>query len=90
MGFPGGVVSCQCRSCKWLGLIPGSGKSGEGNGNPFQYSCLENTMDKGVSWASQGGLKELGHDWVTEHTHTLKVTVIDEKTFFSIISFKLQ
>ena len=32
-----------------LGLIPGSGRSpGEGNGNPFQYSCLENPMDRGA------------------------------------------
>ena len=30
-----------------MGLIPGSGRSpGEGNGNPFQYSCLENSMDR--------------------------------------------
>ena len=33
-----------------LGLIPGSGRSpGEGNGNPLQYSCLENPMD-GEAW----------------------------------------
>ena len=33
-----------------LGSVPGSGRySGEGNGNPFQYSCLENPMD-GVAW----------------------------------------
>ena len=32
-----------------LGLIPGSGISpGEGNGNPLQYSCLENSMDRGA------------------------------------------
>jgi len=32
-----------------LGLIPGLGRSpGEGNGNPLQYSCLENSMDKGA------------------------------------------
>ena len=32
-----------------LGLIPGWGKSpGEGNGNPLQYSCLENPMDRGA------------------------------------------
>ena len=32
-----------------LGLIPGSGRSpGEGNGNPLQYSCLGNPMDRGV------------------------------------------
>ena len=34
-----------------LGLIPGLGKSpGEGNGNPFQYSCLENPMNRGAWW----------------------------------------
>ena len=31
-----------------LGSIPGSGRSGEGNGNPLQYSCLENPMDRGA------------------------------------------
>ena len=32
-----------------LGLIPGSARSpGEGNGNPLQYSCLENSMDRGT------------------------------------------
>ena len=35
------------------GPIPGSGRSpGEGNGNPLQYSCLENPMEKGVWWAT--------------------------------------
>ena len=35
-----------------LGLIPGSGRyPGEGNGYPFQYSCLENSMDRGAWWA---------------------------------------
>jgi len=32
-----------------VGLIPGSGRApGEGNGNPLQYSCLENSMDRGA------------------------------------------
>ena len=36
-----------------LGSIPGSGRSsGEGNGNPLQYSCLENPMDRGAWWAT--------------------------------------
>ena len=36
-----------------LGLIPGLGRSpGEGNGNPLQYSCLENPMDGGAWWAT--------------------------------------
>ena len=35
-----------------LGLIPGSGRSlGEGDGNPLQYSCLENSMGRGSRWA---------------------------------------
>ena len=42
-------------------LLPGSGKSpGEGNGNPFQYSCWGNPMDRGASWATVHGVaKEL-------------------------------
>ena len=36
-----------------LGSIPGSGRvPGEENGNPFQYSCLRNPMDRGVWWAA--------------------------------------
>ena len=39
------------------GLIPGSGRSpGEGNGNPLQYSCLENAMERGVWWAIAHGV----------------------------------
>ena len=35
-----------------VGTVPGSGRSpGEGNGNPLQYSCLENSMDSGALWA---------------------------------------
>ena len=38
-------------------LIPGSGRSpGEGNGNPLQYSCLENPMDGGAWWATVYGV----------------------------------
>ena len=42
-------------------LIPGWERSlGKGNGNPFQYSCLENPMDKGAWWATDHGIsKEL-------------------------------
>jgi len=40
-----------------LGLISGSGRSpGEGNGNPLQYSCLENPMDRGDWWATVHGV----------------------------------
>ena len=40
-----------------LSLIPGLGRSpGEGNGNPLQYSSLENSMDRGIWWAAVGGM----------------------------------
>ena len=39
------------------GSIPGLGRSpGEGNGNPLQYSCLENPMDGGAWWATVPGV----------------------------------
>ena len=48
--FPGGSVSkASAYNVGDLGSIPGSGRSpGEGNGNPLQYSCLENPMDRGT------------------------------------------
>ena len=46
-----------------LGSIPGLGRSpGEGNGNPLQYSCLENPMDGGAWWAAVHGVARVGHD----------------------------
>ena len=42
-----------------LGSIPGSGRfPGEGNGNPLQYSCLENPMDGGAWWATVHGVSK--------------------------------
>ena len=48
MGFPGGSeVKASASNAGGPGSIPGSGRSpGEGNGNPLQDSCLENTMDR--------------------------------------------
>ena len=45
------------------GLIPGLGRSPEGeNGNPLQYSCLENPMDRGAWWAAVLGVARVRHD----------------------------
>ena len=45
------------------GSIPGSGRSpGEGNGNPLQYSCLKNSMDREAWWATVHGSQTVGHD----------------------------
>ena len=40
-----------------MGSIPGSGRSpGEGSGNPLQYSCLENPVDRGAWWGTVHGV----------------------------------
>ena len=56
--FPGGsegkASACNAGN---PGSIPWSGRSpGEGNGNPLQYSCLENPMDRGAWWATVPGV----------------------------------
>ena len=52
-GFPGGSVVknplASAGNSRNISLIPGSGRSpGVGSGNPLQYSCLENSMDRGA------------------------------------------
>ena len=58
LGFPAGSVSKESVfSAGDLGLIPGLGRCpGEGHGNPLQYSCLENSMDRGSWWATVHGV----------------------------------
>ena len=64
MGFPGGSESA-CNAGN-VSSTPGLGRSpGEGNGYQLQYSCLENTMDRGAWWASL---------WGHEESDTTKVT----------------
>ena len=58
MGFPGGSDGKEsAHNAGDPGSIPESGKSpGEGNGNPFQYSCLENSMNRRAWWATVHGI----------------------------------
>ena len=59
-GFPGGSDSKEsaCNAGD-PDFIPGSGRSpGKGNGNPLQYSCLENYMDRGAWWTTVHGVRE--------------------------------
>jgi len=61
------------------GSIPGSERApGEGNGNPLQYSCLENLMDRGIWWVTVHGVakesdttEQLTHTHTHTHTHTI-------------------
>ena len=59
-GFPGGSDGKESTSNAGdLGSIPGSGRyPGEGNGNSLQYSCLENSMERGPWWATVHGVTE--------------------------------
>ena len=50
-----------------MGLIPGSGRSPRGgNGNSFQYSCMENPMDREAWQATVPGVARVGHDLATK------------------------
>ena len=54
IGLSGKKSTCNVGDEGDSGLIPVSRRSpGEGHGNPFQYSCLENSMDRGAWWGSQ-------------------------------------
>ena len=60
-GFPGSASgkesTCQCRRCKRQGFDPWVGKiPWIGNGNPLQYSCLGNSVDRGAWWATVHGV----------------------------------
>ena len=77
-GFPGGSNSKKstCNAGD-PGSVLGSRRSpGEGNGNPFQYSCLENSMDRGAWWAAVQGVAgnqtRLSDFTFTFHFHTLE------------------
>ena len=83
LGFPDGTMvkntPTNAGDTRNADSVPGSGRSpGEGNGNPLQYSCLENSMDRGVCrlWStrsqSQTLLKQL-----STHTH---ITHLGTKT----------
>ena len=72
VGFPwwlsGKKSTCQCRRHKRLGFGPWSGRSpGERNGNPLQYSSLENPMDR-KGWCGYKSMEShrTGHDYVTK------------------------
>ena len=67
-GFPGGsVVKESACNAGVPGSILGSGRSpGEGNDNPFQYSCLGNLMDRGSWWATVHGIIRVGLDLQTK------------------------
>jgi len=79
--FPGGSeVKASACNVGDLGLIPGLGRApGEGNGNPLQYSCLENPMDGGAWWATVHGVAK-SRTQLNDFTHSLT-----HATFLSLL-----
>jgi len=70
ISYNGSVVKNTPANAEDAGSIPGSGRSpGEGNGNPLQYSCLENSMDRGDWWATVCRLAK-SRTWLSNWTHT--------------------
>ena len=71
MDFPGGSDSkVSAYNAGDPGLIPGLGRSsGEGNGKPLQYSCLENPMKGEHGRLQSMGSQRVGHDWATLLTY---------------------
>ena len=62
--------ACQCRDTGDMGLILGLGRSpGGGIGNPLQYSCLENPMDREAWWVPLESMESqrVRHDWAHMH-----------------------
>ena len=94
-GFPGGsevkVFACNVGD---LGSIPGLGRSpGGGNGNPLQYSCLENPMEEEPGGLQSMGSQRVGHDWATSFHFRLDWKTIFYQnriilTYFTHICFK--
>ena len=79
MDFPGGSDGKEsvCNAGD-TGLIPGPGRScGDRSGNSLQYSCLENSIDRGIWWAIIHGsqrsdmIEKLCHTHTHTHTHTV-------------------
>ena len=67
-GSDGKESACSARD---LGLIPGlKNPSGDMNGYPLQYSCLENSMDRGAWWATVHGFTKSQTQLSDSHTHT--------------------
>ena len=54
----------RCRCNPWVGKIPWSG-----HGNPLQYSCLKNSMNRGAYWVTVHGVPK-SQRWLNTHTHT--------------------
>ena len=86
MGFPGGTsgkeLACLCKRLERGSRVRSPNREdspGGGPGNPLQYSCLENPMDRGAGWATVHGAAESDMTEATEHTHMGSLMLMKQK-----------
>ena len=89
-GFPGcsAVKKNPPANARDSGLISGLGRSsGEGNGNPLQYSCLGNPMNRGAWWAIVHG--NANSTWLSEHSRARRYVLEGCAAALGLSSFPL-
>ena len=87
-GFPAGMVvknpPVNAGDARDAGWIPGSGRSpGDGNGNPLQYSYLENSMDRGAWWVTVHGVTK-SQTRLSTYTHTKKRCTVNKSEWLPL------
>ena len=83
MAFPGdSAIKNLPANVGAMGLLPGSGRSpGEGNGNPFQYSCLEIPWTEEPDGLQSMGSQRVGHDLVTKQLDLCYAIILSLRKF---------
>ena len=81
--FLGIILKCNVWKVPYLGV-------GEGNGNPLQYSCLENPIDGGAWWAAVHGVTG-SQTWLSDFTFTFHFHALEKEmaTHFSVLAWRI-
>ena len=92
LGLPrwlsGKESACSARDTGDSGSIPGSRRSpGGGNGNPLQYSCLDNPMDRGACGLQSVGLQRIRHFWASEHACNVRTSICRTSAHAKVLNF---
>ena len=78
------------KQCRWYYYVDIIVINGEGNGNPLQYSCLENSMDRGAWWAAVHGVAE-GRTRLSDFTFTFHFHALEKEmaTHSSVLAWRI-
>ena len=95
LGFPGGSdgkeSACNAGDTRDAGSIPSSSERfpGEKHDNPLQYSCLENSMDRGAWWATVYGVMKSQTGLTNTHIKIIQMNYLQNKTWPTDLENKL-